>query len=257
MSGQQLDLLFEDAPTSAVGEVSGRRRVIQLGQELLTYSLHRSKRRSIGFLIEEAGLRVTAPQWVTVPQIEQAIREKQRWIVSKLAEWRSRRLPTRIDWREGGKLPYLGGDIILRMDGGLRPTCLEGNELKLALPGDASVDRIRDAACAWLQQRALVEFTDRAQVFANRLGTAPARITLSSARAQWGSCTTDGVVRLNWRLIHFAPGIINYVVAHELAHLREMNHSRAFWDTVQMLLPDYESSRRELRQHHPDRLPTA
>lgn len=253
---QQLDLLFGDAPLPPGGEDGvGRRRYIQLGSEILGYSLRRSRRRSIGFLIEDAGLRVTAPHWVTLPQIEQAIREKQRWIVGKLSEWRTRRLPVRIEWRDGGTLPFLGEELTLRLGGGLEPTRGDAGQLWLALPHDADATRISDAACAWLQQRALEEFQARAAGFARRLGVTPRRIALSSARTQWGSCTADRVVRLNWRLIHFAPAIIDYVVAHELAHLKEMNHSRAFWDTVGELLPDYAVSRRELRQHHPARLP--
>lgn len=254
---QQLDLLFGDVPLPPAGEdATGRRRYIQLGSEILAYALRRSRRRSIGFLIEEAGLRVTAPYWVTLPQIEQAIRDKQRWIVGKLSESRTRRLPVRVEWRDGATLPFLGAELTLRLGGGLRPTCREDGQLWLALPADADTARIRDAACAWLQQQAQADFESRAARFAQRLGVMPRRIALSSARTQWGSCTVDRVVRLNWRLIHFAPAIIDYVVAHELAHLKEMNHSRAFWNTVGELMPDYELSRRELRQHHPARLPT-
>ena len=72
-------------------------------------------------------------------------------------------------------------------------------------------------------------------------------LRLSSAQTRWGSASADGSIRLNWRLIHFAPAIIDYVVAHELAHLREMNHSPAFWETVRSVLPDFERSREALR----------
>jgi predicted metal-dependent hydrolase len=71
--------------------------------------------------------------------------------------------------------------------------------------------------------------------------------TLSSARGQWGSCTHDGRIRLNWRLVHFALPVIDYVVEHELAHVREMNHSPRFWTAVGQLLPGFEAARDEIK----------
>src|SRR5207249_256547 len=96
---------------------NGRRRV-QLNEHALDYALLRSKRRSIGFLIDDDGLRITAPKWVTIAEIESAIREKQRWIFNKLNERRersARRLQPQMHWRDGGTLPYLGTDITLRI----------------------------------------------------------------------------------------------------------------------------------------------
>jgi predicted metal-dependent hydrolase len=73
------------------------------------------------------------------------------------------------------------------------------------------------------------------------------RLSLSSAQTRWGSASSNGTIRLNWRLIHFPMSSIDYVVAHELAHLREMNHSPRFWDVVRSVLPDYEQLRGSLR----------
>ena len=84
-------------------------------------------------------------------------------------------------------------------------------------------------------------------MFATRLGVRMTRLALSSASTRWGSASADGSIRLNWRLVHFALPVIDYVVTHELAHLREMNHSPAFWDVVRTALPDYEQARGALR----------
>jgi predicted metal-dependent hydrolase len=83
--------------------------------------------------------------------------------------------------------------------------------------------------------------------FAARLGVRYSRLSLSSAQTRWGSASVDGSIRLNWRLIHFAMPTIDYVVAHELAHLREMNHSPRFWDVVRSVMPDYEQVRGHLK----------
>ena len=122
--------------------------------------------------------------------------------------------------------------------------------LRIGLPHTAAAEQIRDAVQSWLQRQARRVFEERCAVFAQRLQVRVRRISLSSAATRWGSANADGSIRLNWRLVHFGLPIIDYVVAHELAHLREMNHSPAFWDVVRSVLPDYEQSRQALRDGH-------
>jgi len=98
-----------------------------------------------------------------------------------------------------------------------------------------------------LQSQARRVFEERCADFAARLGVRVRRLSLSSASTRWGSASADGSIRLNWRLVHFAVPVIDYVVAHELAHLREMNHSDAFWDVVRSVMPDLEQARGTLR----------
>jgi predicted metal-dependent hydrolase len=248
---QQLELAL-DTPDNAAPRPRGRH--IVLGQQIIEYALRRSRRRSIGFSIGESGLRVTAPDWVTLPQIEQALREKQRWIFTKLGEVRARRAPVRTDWRDGARLPWLGGSVTLKLGDTCARPLIDDDVLRLPLPADADHDRVRDAVCGFLQQEALARFSRRAEELGARISVAPSRVVLSSANTLWGSCTAQGVIRLNWRLIHFSVALIDYVIAHELAHLKELNHSRAFWDTVGAILPGFEVARSELRAHHPGRI---
>jgi predicted metal-dependent hydrolase len=119
--------------------------------------------------------------------------------------------------------------------------------LRVGLPHTATPQQIRDAAQSWLQRQARRVFEERCAIYADRLEVRVRRISLSSAATRWGSANADGSIRLNWRLIHFGLPIIDYVVTHELAHLREMNHSPAFWGVVRSVLPDYEHSRHALR----------
>jgi len=107
----------------------------------------------------------------------------------------------------------------------------------------------------WLQLEAKRLFAERLPVYADKLGVAYRSFALSSATTQWGSCTADGRIRLNWRLIHFALPMIDYVVAHELSHLREMNHSPRFWATVQSIFPEFEAAKKALRDSGPETLP--
>ncbi|MDE2427091.1 MAG: M48 family metallopeptidase [Burkholderiales bacterium] len=247
-------------PPSTFVNVSNKRQIL-IQDYLLEYDLQRSKRRSIGFLINENGLRITAPRWVTIADIEKAIHEKQSWIVRKLSERRERaqrQLEPAMRWGDGASLPYLGGKIILRLvPHAPQPAYFheEQRELSINLPADAGEQQLKDRVQSWLQQEAKRIFNARLPVFAEKLGVRYHSMALSAATTRWGSCTSQGKIRLNWRLIHFSPMIIDYVIAHELAHLREMNHSPRFWATVQSVFPDFESARQHLRQHATADLP--
>jgi predicted metal-dependent hydrolase len=107
---------------------------------------------------------------------------------------------------------------------------------------------MRDLVQSWLQRQARRVFEERCALYAPRLGVTMKRMALSSASTRWGSASADGSIRLNWRLVHFALPVVDYVVAHELAHLREMNHGPAFWEAVRSVLPGFENARGVLRQ---------
>lgn len=227
-------------------------RHITLDGHGVAYALRRSRRRSIGFVIAADGLAVSAPRWVGLADIEAALREKAAWILRKLHEQRerARRLDAaRVDWCDGTQLPFLGEPIRLRLDGLTSGAVLhaEARALHLGLPASAAPQQIRDAVQSWLQRQARRIFEERCALFAPRLNVRMKRLSLSSAVTRWGSASADGSIRLNWRLVHFALPVIDYVVAHELAHLREMNHSPAFWDVVRTAVPDFESARGALR----------
>ena len=104
-----------------------------------------------------------------------------------------------------------------------------------------------DAVQAWLMRQARSVFQERLNHFAPQLGVTWTRLSLSSASTRWGSARTDGHIRLNWRLIHFKLDIIDYVAVHELSHLRVMDHSPRFWDTVRTIVPDYAELRGQLK----------
>ena len=235
-------------------------RELLLAGHAVAYELRRSRRRSIGFVVGTEGLSVSAPRWVGVGEIEAALREKSTWILRKLQEQReraSRLQASRVEWREGGTVPFLGDTVILVLDPRTTGAVLHTDAqslpgvprltLHLGLPQTAEPDQIRDTVQSWLQRQAKRIFEERCTHFAALLGVRMARLSLSSASTRWGSASADGSIRLNWRLVHFALPVIDYVVTHELAHLREMNHSAAFWEVVRAALPGYEQARGALR----------
>lgn len=249
------------APGSASNVPTPGKRRLQVGSHLLEYTLVRSRRRTIGFLVSDEGLRLTAPKWVSIAEIEAAIHEKQRWIFTKITERRersARRLQPQMQWRDGATLPYLGSDITLRIAAGRNAGIAfeeARRELTVSLPADAGEQQLKDRVQGWLQGEAKRIFAERLPLYAARLEVTYRAFSLSSATTQWGSCTADGKIRLNWRLVHFTLPLIDYVIAHELSHLREMNHSPRFWATVQSIFPEFQSAKKALREHAPETLP--
>jgi predicted metal-dependent hydrolase len=236
-------------------------RVAALAQGPLRYRLRRARRRTIGFTIDEQGLAVAAPRWVTLREIEAAVQEKEGWIRRKLAdwhEWRSRRRLPELRFAEGGRLPYLGRSVVLRLAPATSTGLVAGahdEELHLALPAEADEARVRDAVLSWLQSEARRVFAERIELIRQRVDVPLTAWALSSARSRWGSCSADGRVRLNWRLIHFQIELVDYVIAHELAHLKEMNHGPRFWQAVAQILPGFEVARAEMRRADLSALP--
>ena len=121
--------------------------------------------------------------------------------------------------------------------------------LHLGLANNASADQMREAVQAWQKRQAKQVFQDRLNHFAPLLGVQWHKLTLSNAATRWGSANTKGEIRLNWQLIQYQMPVIDYVVAHELSHLRVMNHSARFWDTVRSVVPDYVLLQQQLKGH--------
>jgi len=270
LDSRQLDLpLFAEPasppspekPAAPRAPDGGKLRSLTIGTQTLHYQLKRSSRRSIGFTIDSSGLMITAPRWVTLADIETAITEKQRWIFTKLIEWRTRveqRALPRVDWKNGAQVPYLGQPVRVMLGAPQGTLAFDAQQAALALPLPLQADpqQIKDRVQGWLQGEAKRLFGERLAIYAEKLGVSYRAYALSSAATRWGSCSSDGKIRLNWRLIHFPLSIIDYVVAHELAHLREMNHSPRFWQTVESIFPEFREARQTLKHHPPELLPT-
>jgi hypothetical protein len=254
-----------------------------LSGTVVAYEFKRAKRRTIGFSVGADGLAVSAPKWVPLHEIDKSVLEKSGWILRKLQESRVRheRLESaRIEWKDGTSLPFLGEPVRVLIDSrhafeGVgaelksrasetlhQEALLHTNTdplhdplaavaqrtLHVGLPHSATPEQIRDAVQAWLMRQAKRIFTERLDHFAPHLSVQWRKLSLSSAGTRWGSASADGSIRLNWRLIHFKPSVIDYVVVHELSHLRVMDHSPRFWDTVRAVMPDYAELRGQLKE---------
>ncbi len=246
--------LASDTPDSGVVSLTHPRanRETVLEGMRVNYLFQRVRRRSIGFVVGPDGLEVRAPKWVTLKEVELGLQERGEWVLRKWAEVQERQKNIRqIEWADGACLDYLGSSIRLRLSPEVgRSELHEGIELRLALPLNAEASQIRDAVQAWLMREGRALFEARLNFFAPLMGVQWRKLSLSNAGSRWGSARIDGAIRLNWRLIHLKPDAIDYVVVHELAHLREMNHSPAFWKVVAEILPDHVERRKALQKEN-------
>jgi predicted metal-dependent hydrolase len=215
----------------------------------VNYILHRSHgRRRISLSVDERGLRVGAPLRASLREIETVLHNHARWVIRKLSEWRDKRPPAR-RWITGETVSYLGLPLKLDVAPGARAVVFAPAQLQIRAP-DLSASAIEALVTHWLRGQALEHFHQRIAHFRSQVILDPAGVTLrlSNARGRWGSCHVSGRISLSWRLMHFPQHLIDYVVVHELAHLREMNHSPRFWAVVGSVIPDYAARRREMRR---------
>ncbi len=242
---QQLTLFdaqaLEDSRAGA-----GSRKIVQLGTRVVAFRFARSRRRTIGILVDANGLAVAAPHYAPWAEIEKFLREKSRWIVKKLDEWEKAGRPLRIGGVAGEMIPVGGTLLKLWLATGNTRFELAGDRMVLQLRKPNDRARVKAALVGCLKAHALSILAPRVAHYAAQLGLREPRIAISNARTQWGVCTQDGRIRLSWRLVHVAPELADYVVAHEVAHLVELNHSARFWEVVEKLYPDCRAARHRL-----------
>lgn len=219
-----------------------------------SYRLERAKRKTVGFIVDERGLTVRAPRWVSVAEIEKMISEREGWIQKKLAQfadWQKELGTQSVHFVHGAEIPYLGRPMRLYLDPSatavFQDKTKEGLRLVINLPLDSDERRVKDWDQVWFKKEAERYLGSRLRAIADRALLSYSGWGLSSAKGRWGSCSSDRKIRLNWRLIHLDPDIVDYVIAHELAHLDEMNHGPKFWQRVAEIDPGYESARQKLK----------
>lgn len=186
----------------------------------------------------------TAPTKRHLKHAAQFAAERAGWIAQELA-----RLPQGVQLRPGAIAPLRGVDHLLVIEQGRgQPRIEEGSPPRLIVPCP-DVALFESRVTRFFKNEARTDLIDRVAHHAVTLGVRPVKIQVKELRSRWGSCSVDGVLAFSWRLI-FAPSyVLDYLAAHEVSHLREMNHSRRFWAQVQRCMPEYERGRDWLHQH--------
>jgi len=226
----------------------GQLRRVQLAGTSVDYRLIRARRRTIGMEVDLEGLTVRAPRWVTLGEIEAALAERANWIVKALAEWRARRrdvMPR--EWKSGAPILFRGRELALEVFPA-RQIRIAPDLFNLTVLHPRAQDeaQVAELVGKWLKDEALRLVAPQVAFHAQRVTATVPTVRLSNARSEWGSCNAKGDIRLNWRLVQLPPALAEYVVAHEVAHLVELNHSPRFWAMVETLMPGHAALRREL-----------
>ena len=220
--------------------------------ETIPYLLERRPRRTVGLKITADGLVVHAPKRIFAFQLNQILQQKSSWILNKL-QAREANHVEKIEWIDGEHLLYLGNDIALNIvqNSSNKALIFDQNTLFIASPQPNNHAVLGRKVIQWYKKQAALDFARRLEILAAKLGIPTPPLTLSNAQSRWGSCNSRGEVRLNWRLLQAPPHIINYVICHELAHLKQMNHSAKFWAVVEQLFPNYKAAEKELKALSP------
>lgn len=228
---------------------------------VIEYEVRRSRRRkkTLQITLDASGIVVATPLRTPASEVQAFVRQRAAWILRHAADAMRVAVPRTLT--TGETVPYLGREARLCISSeSVDEPAVQFNPwrfdvtLPIATPADGHTEVIRDALIEWYRLRAGAVLRERVDMWWARLGddrpTAP-RVLIRDQLRRWGSCTTSGTIRLNWRLVMAAPALIDYVVVHELAHLRAMNHSSAFWAHVAAVIPDYRERRARLREVGP------
>ncbi|KAA0267899.1 MAG: M48 family peptidase [Chloroflexi bacterium] len=207
----------------------------------------RAKRRTIALIVERDGsLTVRAPKRATLRDIHNFIEEKKDWILRSREKLKAIDEIPKKNFADGERFPFLGQDYELRLVPPQRPALKFGSGFTLAASARL---RGEQAFIKWYKSQALTIFTERVNHFSALHGFFPRRVRVNSAKTRWGSCAADGTINFTWRLVMAPPEVIDYVVLHELAHLKIKNHSPRFWKLVESLCPDFKRLRKWLREN--------
>ena len=244
------------AKAARLGKRFDDHRHAELGpiQTPVPYQLRRSTRaRRLRLSIRPGGVEVVAPLRARASDIAAFIDQHRAWIDVKL-ETLQRILaahPGSAQLRDGGTILYRGQPVRLRVRAGARPQVLQTSGIEVIVRSavadadlEAAVERLLTRWLRWSAQNDALEYVER---HARPNDLLPAAVRVKEQKHLWGSCSAKGAINLNWRLILAPPAVFEYVVVHELCHLREAHHQAPFWRLVGQILPEFEAQRRWLR----------
>jgi predicted metal-dependent hydrolase len=229
--------------------------ILQFGNKRIEFSIVIKKRKTIGLSVSrEDGLRVSAPKWVSKKQIMNIVEQKAEWIFKKLSEYEQ--MPNVKEIENGTELFFLGFSYNLEIKENLKLKKIKINKIddkiELSLPSGLNITKdlteIKNALILWYKEQAKTIITQRIKKLADEMQLNPVKITIRQQKTRWGSCSSKGNININWKLVMMPVSVLDYVLVHELAHLKVLNHSKSFWKLVETYLPDFKVRRQSLKE---------
>lgn len=233
---------------------------IVLGKKKVDYNLIRSKRKTLGIIVDpEQGLVVRSPETLTCKVIKATLQSKSDWILRKLEYIKKiKPEPAAKEFMSGEKLPYLGKYYRLNI---IEKSTMADDQIKVKKKENSFKiytspalrdtkyyrEFIRKGLIHWYRYNANIEIKLRIGIYRYKIGVMSAKVKVKKQKKRWGSCTGEGNIYINWRIIMAPMSIVDYIVVHELAHLKHKNHSPEFWQLVEAIIPDYKEKQQWLR----------
>jgi predicted metal-dependent hydrolase len=214
---------------------------ITLGNQVVSYSLKRSPRARLIWLQihSDKGLSITVPRHYNLDELPAYLVSKSRWILRHLSG-RQTQLPLSETDTSAFQLPVHYQGLPLQLSG-------ENHNMTYRLPDGSTADQ--DTVFIWLRQQSLVVIPSKVQQYSHKIGVSFNKICIRDQKTRWGSCSQVGNLNFNWRLIMAPEPVLNYVVIHELCHIKRMSHGKSFWNIVAKYCPEWKEMRRWLNKH--------
>ncbi len=230
---------------------------IQFGGTTIWYEvIRRTGRKSVSVVVDpDDGVQVVAPTQAKAGYLAGVVERRAAWIVQKLADLDSVAQLLQRDFVNGERYHYLGRQYELRLANGVRSHAPQvklksGRFIVAASLGRSAANRrivVRLALTEWYHAHAATRLGERVKLYADKLGLKPGRLLIRQPRKRWASCDKEGNLRFHWRVIMAPMVLVDYVVAHELCHLKHVDHSPAYWRMLRSVMPDFERRRERLR----------
>jgi len=213
----------------------------------INYELIKKYRRTLSLKITPKGLIVNAPILMTNYTIDQLLQKKSKWIQKKLLLTSYNEEPFEI--QNGVKFKILDKELVITLKAGVNNISIEGSRFFISFENLSDHHKLKKFFLIWIKIYALKYFTERVKNLCKKNNLKVQATLISNAKTRWGTCNTRKEIRLNWRLIQSPKYVIDYVICHELSHLKFMNHSSDFWEQVQLLFQNYKEAELYLKEN--------
>lgn len=229
---------------------------VQFGNKIINYNIIRSNRKTLGLEVNlEEGVLVRAPKNTDKDRIKKIVTKKAEWITRKLKEFDEvKPSPAPKEFMSGEKLLYIGRryriKLINKDINNVSVKLFQGKfiiEANNNLSDEKRRIKIRNEVENWYRKHAKEKITERVNKYIKQVGENPNNIKIKKQKKRWGSCSSIGNLNFNWKLIMAPMSIIDYIVVHELVHLKYPNHSKDFWNLVEAIIPDYQKKQKWLK----------
>jgi predicted metal-dependent hydrolase len=233
--------------------------IVNYGNRQISYEIVRTNRKkTVAIHVGLDAVTVRAPQRLDEGKINSIVQKKSHWIIERQERVKQEnQIHPPKEFMHGESFPFLGRQYLLEVihsENGFYSKCYLMNgriqvEIGKNLQGKNAANAIKEALAYWYREHATRMINERLPYLSRQLGKAPAAVQIKDQKRRWGSCSHNGVVRFNWRIIMAPVPVLDYLIVHELCHLFHPDHSAAFWRKVQSIIPDFKKERDWLKNH--------